>query len=366
MEKNITFGFIGLGLIGGSIAKGLKRANPDCKIMAYTRHISTLEAAYKDKTIDIILDGIDKSLLSCDYIFLCTPVSFNAEYLKAIRPFIKSTCIITDVGSTKTNIHEEIIALGLENHFIGGHPMAGSEKTGYENSTDHLVENAYYVITPTKTSSQDQINKMTALVKSLNAIPIVLDYREHDLIVAAISHVPHVIASLLVNLVESSDSKAQTMKRVAAGGFKDITRIASSSPEMWKQICMTNSGNIVLLLKKYISSMEKVIDEIEKKDDKAIYNLFETSGNYRNTIDDKPKGLIQKDYVIYCDILDQAGAIATIATTLAIHQISIKNIGIIHNREFEAGVLKIEFYDETSANQAASILKECNYTIFTK
>ena len=156
------------------------------------------------------------------------------------------------------------------------------------------------------------------------------------------------------------------MKRVAAGGFKDITRIASSSPEMWKQICMTNSGNIVLLLKKYISSMEKVIDEIEKKDDKAIYNLFETSGNYRNTIDDKPKGLIQKDYVIYCDILDQAGAIATIATTLAIHQISIKNIGIIHNREFEAGVLKIEFYDETSANQAASILKECNYTIFTK
>ena len=140
-----TFGFIGLGLIGGSIARGLRRANKDITIMAYMRTRSKLEQAKADGTIDIILDGIDETLSACDVIFLCTPVEYNAVYLEKVRPFLKPGALITDIGSTKTDIHQAVERLGYEDVFVGGHPMAGSEKTGYESSTDHLLENAYYI-----------------------------------------------------------------------------------------------------------------------------------------------------------------------------------------------------------------------------
>ena len=145
MEDSVI-GFIGLGLIGGSIARGLKRSRPDIKIMAYMRTRSRLEQAKHDGVIDVILDGIDEHLRECDLIFLCTPVEYNAQYLSELRPFLKEGALLTDVGSTKGEIHEEILKQGLSDVFVGGHPMAGSEKTGYEHSTDHLLENAYYII----------------------------------------------------------------------------------------------------------------------------------------------------------------------------------------------------------------------------
>ena len=237
--NHLTAGFIGLGLIGGSIARGLKRSAPDIQIMAYMRTREKLEQAHADGIVDLILDGVDEHLSECDIIFLCTPVEFNESYLRQIRPFLKEGAVVTDVGSTKTSIHETVAALGMESCFGGGHPMAGSEKTGYESSTDHLLENAYYIITPTPHTPASYTDRMVEVAKAIGALPLVLDYHRHDFIVAAISHLPHLIASSLVNLVHDCDSEDQMMKRLAAGGFKDITRIASSSPVMWEQICMS-------------------------------------------------------------------------------------------------------------------------------
>ena len=229
--NHLTAGFIGLGLIGGSIARGLKRSAPDIQIMAYMRTREKLEQAHADGIVDLILDGVDEHLSECDIIFLCTPVEFNESYLRQIRPFLKEGAVVTDVGSTKTSIHETVAALGMESCFVGGHPMAGSEKTGYESSTDHLLENAYYIITPTPHTPASYTDRMVEVAKAIGALPLVLDYHRHDFIVAAISHLPHLIASSLVNLVHDCDSEDQMMKRLAAGGFKDITRIASSSPQ---------------------------------------------------------------------------------------------------------------------------------------
>ena len=148
---------------------------------------------------------------------------------------------------------------------MGGHPMAGSEKTGYENATDHLLENAYYIVTPTALSSETDADRIVAVAKLIGSIPIVLDYHEHDRIVAAISHLPHLIASSLVNLVKDSDTHDELMKRLAAGGFKDITRIASSSPEMWEQICMTNTGNIIDMMGDYIASLKQILHSLKER-----------------------------------------------------------------------------------------------------
>ena len=144
------------------------------------------------------------------------------------------------MGSVKTSIHEEVITLGMEENFIGGHPMAGSEKSGFASSRAHLIENAYYILTPSEKVSEDKIERYRKFIESLKAIPVILDYREHDSITGTISHLPHIIAATLVNYVKDHDTADELMKALAAGGFKDITRIASSSPVMWQQICLKN------------------------------------------------------------------------------------------------------------------------------
>jgi len=358
-----TIGFIGLGLIGGSIARGIKRADKNVNIMAYMRTRAKLEKAKEEGVIDEILDGIDENLTRCDIIFLCTPVEFNASYLEKIRPFLKPGAIITDVGSTKTNIHETVAEMGMEDVFVGGHPMAGSEKTGYENSTDHLLENAYYMITPTKKSTPEQIERIRQVALAIGAIPMVLDYKEHDFSVAAISHLPHLVASSLVNLVKYNDSEEEIMKKIAAGGFKDITRIASSSPVMWEQICMTNTENIKVLLKRYIDSLETIYKDLDTHDGQAIYQLFEESGTYRDSFSSHRRGPVDPDYSLTVDIVDEPGSISTLSVILASKGINIKNIGINHSREYGEGALRISFYKEEAKTAAYELLKKYNYTL---
>ncbi len=366
MNKQI-FGFIGLGLIGGSIAKSIKRVYGDSSyIIAYDINNDTLQTSFTEGTIDESVHQIDERFSGCSFLFLCAPVSFNNENLTLLKQFISDGCILTDVGSVKSGIHEVIHKSGLDHCFIGGHPMAGSEKTGYHNSTDRLIENAFYVLTPTKTVPADYFEKYYKLISSIGAIPLRLDSAEHDYVVAAISHLPHIIAASLVNLVEHSDNDSNIMKIIAAGGFKDITRIASSSSEMWKQITLANKVNISKLLHDYIHSLIDVLDSIHESDDEKLYDFFANAKEYRDTLGDASPGPIKKVPFIYVDIPDKTGIIAAIATILADNKISIKNIGIVHNREFEEGALRIEFYDDLSSVQSESILNQSGYSVFNQ
>lgn len=364
--RNLIFGFVGIGLIGGSVAQALRRVYPGCKIIVFNRSAEPRVMAMNDGTANIAVPQVDNTFKECDYIFLCTPVEKNVEYLKILKNIISDNCIITDVGSVKGNIHEAVKELNMEANFIGGHPMAGSEKTSYEHANDRLLENAYYAITPTSTVDQNRVEEFTEVVKSIGAIPINISYAEHDKVVATISHLPHLIASSLVNLVKHNDTEKEYMKTMAAGGFKDITRIASSSPEMWEQICMTNNGNISYMLQKYIDNLNIIKDELDKKNGQAIYDLIAESRDYRDNINDHNNSIIHRSFNVYCDIIDESGAIATIATILATNGVSIKNIGIVHNREFEEGVLKISFYDESSADKAIEQLERHRYKVFKR
>ena len=162
------------------------------------------------------------------------------------------------------------------------------------------------------------------------------------------------------------DTKDELMKLLAAGGFKDITRIASSSPTMWQHICLKNKDNILNILDAYMDELKQIASIIEDEDEQGIYQWFDSSRNYRNSIPNRSSGPIKKVFAVYCDIIDEAGGIATIATILASNNISIKNIGIIHNREFEEGVLRIEFYDEDSSSRAAALLQKHRYVVYVR
>ena len=153
------------------------------------------------------------------------------------------------------------------------------------------------------------------------------------------------------------------MKRLAAGGFKDITRIASSSPVMWEQICMTNTENILTLLKRYIASLESICDTLEHHDGSAIYRMFEDSGKYRSSFPNRGRGPIERDYSFSVDVLDEPGSISVLSAILAAKGISVKNMGINHSREEGEGALRISFYKEEQKNEAASLLKSHNYVL---
>lgn len=166
-------GFIGLGLIGGSIARKMKENNPKVSIIATAGHQQTIEDAFELGLIDNNELLELNSFKDCDVIFLCAPVNKNIEYLTQLKDIIKDDCTITDVGSTKTQIHEKVIELGLERNFIGGHPMTGSEKTGILNSDKQLLENAYYIITPTAATTEENLNKFKQFVLSLGSIALI-------------------------------------------------------------------------------------------------------------------------------------------------------------------------------------------------
>lgn len=361
--KNYTYGFIGLGLIGASIAKALRRVYKDCTIIGYNRSEKNRTLALTEGTANMVTDKIDDNFKNCDYIFLCTPVEYNCIYLKELKKIIKKDCIITDVGSTKENIHQIVIKEGLEDNFIGGHPMAGSEKTGYENSSDRLCENAFYCITPTSKTDKNKLMEYRQIVSDIGAIPVIIPFTEHDFVVAGISHLPHIIASQLVNLIHNNDVADKMMHTLAAGGFKDITRIASSSSDMWEQICMSNTDNIIKLLDSYIDMLNATKNELTSKNGRYIYDMFTESREYRDTFSDRGHGSIDKTYRLYADIIDETGALARIATILALEKINIKNIGITNNREFEEGVLAIEFASQKDKDMAKDTLLKFNFTI---
>lgn len=358
--------FIGLGLIGGSIAKTLKRVAPQIRLYAVCRRLSAITQAYEAGIIEndtmLSLHEISDS----DYIFLCTPVKQNLSYLMQLKDIIAPHTIITDAGSVKGEIHRAAIHAGLEAHFIGGHPMAGSEKTGFDAATPYLLENAYYVITPSAGTDRTQVSRLRELVSMLGAIPLVLDYDLHDFATAAISHLPHMLAYSLVHLVKETDDAAQTMKTIAAGGFRDMTRIAASSPVMWQEICLSNKQQLLQLMDLYTSQLAKLRSLIHAEDKEGLAAYFTGAKDYRDSLTIRQSGPIQPVYELYCDLIDEVGGIATLATLLASNGINIKNIGIVHNREYEDGVLHIELYDQTARDHTAVLLKKYHYTVYER
>ena len=361
-----NIGFIGLGLIGGSIAKKIKINSPETKIYGSARHIETITLAHSMELIENDSFMMLEDFAKCDLIFLCAPVQMNLEYLAKLKNIISSDCIITDVGSTKAEIHNKVIELGLEDNFIGGHPMTGSEKTGLEFADELLLENAYYIITPTAKTTDENLAQFKEFVSSLGSLSLILDYNEHDYATAAVSHLPHMLAYSLVNLVHDIDSPQETMKTIAAGGFRDVTRIAASSPVMWQNICSSNKEKLLDLMDKYIDEISNLRDDIASDNKDELLEYYGDAKEYRESITIHGSNVRSQYFEIYVDLPDEAGAIAIISSLLAFKGINIKNIGIINNREFEEGILHIEFYDKNDKEEATQTLLKHNYTIHTR
>lgn len=331
-----NIGIIGIGFLGGSLVKALVKSKKVKSIVACDKNLNSLKKAFSDGVItDYTLD-VNEKFKDCDIVFISTPVSYISDYAKSLEKVVKPGCIITDTGSTKKTILES--SKKLKREFIGGHPMIGSERSGYETSKDLLFENSYYIITKTESNKPESVELLKELVLEIKAIPIIIDADKHDYVTASISHVPHVVAAALVNMVKELDDENETMKTLAAGGFKDITRIASSDPTMWENICRENKDEVLKVLRKLINILEDFENDIGKKDE--IYKFFDSSKKYRDSfINRKINGNTMPELNI--SVKDENGAIARITTILSDNDIGIKNIEVLNNRENNFGALRV-------------------------
>lgn len=355
---------IGLGLIGGSLARALRAKTGISEIIAVDSDSTTLGLALEQGIIDKGLSAPDSSVYSSDIIFICTPVKQVLAYIDILTPETGDTTIITDVCSTKSEIMEYVERMQEAPCFIGGHPMAGTERSGFANSFAHLFENAYYVLTPASGASSESVRTLSSVVESIGAIPLVMTAEEHDRAAGSISHLPHVLAAALVNLVRKADMGSGKMQALAAGGFRDITRIASSNPGLWESIVLSNKQQILLLLRHFDNIVDEFAGYLENECSAEIYDFFSQAGKFRDSMSDHGRGLLPAVHKLIVDVQDKPGIIGEIATILGHNNINIKNINVANSREFEQGCLVITLSDTESVNIAFDLLLQTGYKVF--
>lgn len=283
MKKIVIFG---VGLIGGSVALALKKAkqtNAMLQIVGLARTSTSLQAALDLGVIDVASSDIAIALKEADLVLIAAPVAQTAAILQAIKPHLNAHTIITDAGSTKADVlrcAEEILGAQFK-QFIGGHPIAGAEKSGVTAAKADLYLNKNVVLTPTPETSQQAILAATQLWQACGANVSEMPAEMHDSIFAAVSHLPHLLAFALVDDIAKRPNAAQLFG-FAASGFRDFTRIAGSHPEMWRDISLANKNALLSELTAYQAELATVKKLLENEDGAGLQALFEHASVTRN------------------------------------------------------------------------------------
>ncbi|MDA3130183.1 prephenate dehydrogenase [Aliibacillus thermotolerans] len=353
---------VGLGLIGGSIALAIKKEH-DATVVGVDVNSNQLKLAQSLQVIDEIADNLEEGIREADLIVLAAPVKKTEQLLEELQDLpLKEGAIVTDVGSTKSKIFQKAAPLHRKNvTFIGGHPMAGSHKSGVQAARAHLFENAFYVLTPSEEATASKVIQLQNWLKGTNARFIEMTPKQHDKLAGLISHFPHIVAASLVHQVKNIGNEDDLVSQLAAGGFKDITRIASSNPEMWRDILLHNKDTMLHLLRDWQKEMKKVETMLLEEESNDIYNYFQTAKKFRDCLPSNKKGALPSFYDLYVDIPDHPGVISDVTGILGKENISITNIRIIETREDIMGALRLSFRTDEDRKQAKQLLENALY-----
>ena len=361
MDRKIVT-IIGLGLIGGSVAKALSARNSGYRVYAVEKREESIKQAVKEGTIadgsEVWTSDMDASSL----VIICTPVGAAKQWLKFLAGRVAPGCIISDVGSTKAEMTEFADSLEGDFCFVGAHPMSGSEKSGYAAAREGLFENTYYVLTPSVKSAPWAVEDMTAFAKRLGAIPVEMSALAHDRAVAAVSHVPHILSAAMIHTADRMDEQ-NPIYHLAAGGFRDVTRIAASDPVMWRDICLANKEQISKVTKILIEQLATFQKELEGGSAEQLQDFFAEAKQSRDRLPQKAVALMPRTFELVLDIPDRVGVIAEIAAVLGKAQINMKNIYVANSREFYGGVLVISLDSGADLRKAELSLSQAGFEI---
>lgn len=280
MKKLVIFG---VGLIGGSVALALKKQADAPRCIGIGRNRANLDQALALGVIDEISNDIASALIDADMVLIAAPVAQTKNILESIQPYLGVDTIITDAGSTKTDVLAIAKAvLGKQaNQFVGGHPIAGAEKSGATAAIADLYIGKNVVLTPSSENSQKAINEVRQLWQDCGATVVEMNAERHDSIFATVSHLPHLLAFALVDDMASRNN-AEELFNFAASGFRDFTRIAGSSPEMWRDISLANKTALLNEISAYEQALSKLKQTLANEDAETLQALFERASHARN------------------------------------------------------------------------------------
>ncbi len=350
---------LGLGLIGGSIARALKHSSHDYSIAAFDND-DTLSKALSSKIIDSKIDTIE-SALNSDVIFICLPIDKSLEVFKELAPRLKPGQILTDVCSVKNVFAELWRNYNSKGIYIGGHPMAGKENGGFDNSDRLLFENAIYILTE-DLSNSNELAAFRELIESLGSNILHVPAKQHDVIAASVSHLPQIVSVALVN-TSSLKTENYNFLDLAAGGFRDMTRIASSDFNIWESIIAENRSEILTALNEFQTELEKIRKAVANNDFPSLKEEFTTARENREEIPKNTKGFLKPLYDIFVFVQDEPGILSKITTALFNEGISIEDIELLKVREGSGGNFRLSFFTAESADKAKKVLSECGFKI---
>jgi prephenate dehydrogenase len=348
-----------VGLLGGSIGLALKASGYRGKIIglsspgaiATALELGCIDEGFPYTALESVMSG-------ADCLFLCSPIQVIMATIERLGPMtLRPGCIITDVGSTKSRIMDAArLHLPPHVHFIGGHPMAGSEKHGPMASDPYLFQNAMYVLTPAEGTPADVAGGFAEfLERNLGCRHITLEPQVHDTIAAMVSHTPHLLAVALVNVAAAMDGRIPGTLSLAAGGFRDMTRIASAPYAMWHDILATNKERIGPVIDDIIAALTAMKRHVG---DDGLKTSFAAAAATRSAIPASSKGFMSAVSDVFVIVKDQPGMIALMANACAAKNINIKDIEVLKVRENQGGTMRLSFETKDIAARAAGIFKD--------
>ena len=345
----------GVGLIGGSVGLGLRQRFLAERVIGLDPDPLSLEAARGMGVIDEARLAPDEWLEEADLVVLAPPARTVVKLALSLEPYLRPDAVLTDVGGVKEPVVTELAHL----RFVGGHPMAGSERMGVQNADASLLENAVWALTPTGATDANALALVERVVENLGARVLRVDPQQHDRLVAAVSHVPYLTAVALTKLV-AQDRDSDLMTLLAAGGFRDLTRVASGSPRMSRDMVVGNAPAVKEALASLVAGLEglgRLLDSPEE--------LLEEAEAARRTRDGIPvvrRSLLPARYEAVIAVPDRPGELAKITRALGEAQVNIKDIEVLGIRE-AGGAVRLAFEDEAGMQRGSEALQAAGYEV---
>ncbi len=276
---------VGVGLIGGSLSLALKATGSVGEVVGIGRGRPNLDTALKLRVVDRVTQDLAAGVSDADVVFLSTPVLTLGPVAREMMPHLKPGAILTDGGSVKQAVIDEIEPyLRADVHFVPGHPIAGTEHSGAEAAFASLYQGRRCILTPTPCTDPVALAKIHAMWEAAGCEVVAMDVEKHDRVLAAISHLPHMVAYALVNAVGAYDRYQENILEYSAGGFRDFTRIASSDPTMWRDIALTNREALVEMMGQFEAFLRELKEDVARGDSERLFEFFRRSKESRDAI----------------------------------------------------------------------------------
>ena len=343
----------GVGLIGGSLALGLRQRGLVGRVIGYDASPEALQEALALGVIDEARASAGEWLRVADLVVLAAPVKVLTLLARELAPFISPHTVVTDVGSVKASIAAELESLGVK-QFVPGHPMAGSERGGVQNASAALLENAVWVLTPTETTPLTALSRVRRMVEGLGAAPVVMPPDAHDQLVATISHLPYLASLALTHMV----ARDERLSLLAAGGFRDLTRVASGDPRMSRDMVVENRGALREAVGRFIRQLEHLAETLDQPEE-----LLAAATEGKRTRDSLPvvkRSLLPPRYDLVVATPDRPNQLGIITQALGLAGVNIKDIEVLSVRE-QGGALRLGLETQGDVTRAGELLRELGY-----